>query len=60
MIFSNPSGAPELACDECGCRWFNRMENRCYECGAEVSGEAREAFRLALAKFQATTKTPGQ
>jgi hypothetical protein len=25
MIFHNPSGAPELACDACGCRWFDRM-----------------------------------
>ncbi len=52
MIFSNPSGAPELACDECGCRWFDRMHNRCYECGAEVSAEAQSAFRAALASFE--------
>ena len=51
MIFTNPSGAPELACDECGCRWFDRMSNRCYECGAEVSEEAQEAFRQALEKW---------
>ena len=25
MIFTNPAGAPELACDACGCRWFDRM-----------------------------------
>ena len=31
MIFSNPAGAPELACDQCGCRWFDRMANVCYE-----------------------------
>ncbi len=53
MIFTNPAGAPELACDECGCRWFDRMSNCCYECGAEVSEEQREAFRKALADFQA-------
>jgi len=51
MIFSNPAGAPELACDECGCRWFDRMANRCYECGAEVSAEAMDAYRNALAAF---------
>ena len=41
MIFFNPSGAPELACNECGCRWFDRMAHRCYECGAEVPDAAR-------------------
>ena len=48
MIFSNPAGAPELACDECGCRWFDRMHDRCYECGAAVSADAKRAFREAL------------
>jgi hypothetical protein len=52
VIFTNPAGAPELACDECGCRWFDRMTDRCYECGAAVSDEAREAYRQALAAFQ--------
>ena len=33
MIFRNPAGAPELACEACGCRWFDRMTNACYECG---------------------------
>jgi hypothetical protein len=51
MIFTNPAGAPELACDECGCRWFDRMTDRCYECGAEVSEEAQQAFRHALEKW---------
>ncbi|OFZ99822.1 MAG: cysteine protease [Betaproteobacteria bacterium RIFCSPLOWO2_02_67_12] len=51
MIFSNPSGAPELACDECGCRWFDRMHDRCYECGAPVSAAAMEAFREALQEW---------
>ena len=47
MIFRNPAGAPELACDECGCRWFDRMTGSCYECGARVTPEAQEAFRRA-------------
>lgn len=53
MIFTNPAGAPELACDECGCRWFDRMANRCYECGAVVTAEALDEFRRALEAFQA-------
>lgn len=48
MIFTNPAGAPELACDACGCRWFDRMNGRCYECGAPVATEAQEEFRLAV------------
>lgn len=48
MIFTNPAGAPELACDECGCRWFDRMANCCYECGAEVSAESLAEFQRAL------------
>ncbi len=51
MVFNNPSGAPELACDECGCRWFDRMSNACYECGAQVTPEARAEFERALAEF---------
>ena len=51
MIFANPSGAPELACDECGCRWFDRMRNCCYECGAPVSEEASRAFGAALEQW---------
>ena len=57
MIFTNPAGAPELACDECGCRWFDRMTDRCYECGALVSEAAREAYRQALAAFQERPRT---
>jgi ribosomal protein L37E len=53
VIFFNPSGAPELACEECGCRWFDRMTNRCYECGAEVPDRARAEFELALEKLRA-------
>jgi ribosomal protein L37E len=51
VIFTNPAGAPELACDECGCRWFDRRTDTCYECGAAVSEDAREAFRKALEKW---------
>jgi ribosomal protein L37E len=53
VIFTNPAGAPELACDECGCRWFDRMTDSCYECGAPVSPEALEEFKRALAEFSA-------
>lgn len=53
MIFSNPNGAPELACDECGCRWFDRMNNHCYECGAEVTPQNLAEIKLALAAFEA-------
>jgi ribosomal protein L37E len=51
MIFLNPKGAPELACNECGCRWFDRMTNRCYECGSEVSERDIEEFEAALRAF---------
>lgn len=53
MVFHNPAGAPELACDECGCRWFDRMTDSCYECGAAVGEEALEEYRAALAAFTA-------
>jgi hypothetical protein len=53
MIFANPRGAPELACDECGCRWFDRMTNTCYECGAPVTPEALADYHRALEAFQA-------
>ena len=52
MIFANPSGAPELACDECGCRWFDRMTNTCYECGAPVPPEALAEYARAIEAFQ--------
>ena len=54
MIFTNPSGAPELACDECGCRWFDRMTNCCYECGAEVKEASLAEFQRALNAYQAS------
>jgi ribosomal protein L37E len=65
VIFRNPSGAPELACDECGCRWFDRMTGACYECGVPVSSEAQEEFRRELEAFTAKRQhtdvvTPGQ
>jgi hypothetical protein len=63
MIFSNPAGAPELACDQCGCRWFDRMANVnvCYECGAAVTPENLAEIEAALAAFaagKAATVTP--
>lgn len=51
MIFENPSGAPELACDACGCRWFDRMTGTCYECGEAVPPEAVAAYEAALRRF---------
>jgi len=52
MIFRNPAGAPELACNECGCRWFDRMTNTCYECGAEVPADEVAAFEEAVREYQ--------
>lgn len=51
MIFFNPAGAPELACDACGCRWFDRMSGTCYECGTPVSEESQSEYQQALAIF---------
>ena len=53
MIFRNPAGAPELACDACGCRWFDRVAGRCYECGTPVGPEAQAEYRQALEAFAA-------
>jgi hypothetical protein len=53
VIFLNPSGAPEFACEECGCRWFDRMRNCCYECGAVVPERALAEFERALERFRA-------
>jgi len=53
MIFTNPRGAPELACDHCGCRWVDRVKGSCYECGAPVPAEAQAEFVRALAAFSA-------
>ena len=52
MIFRNPSGAPELACDECGCRWFDRRTNACYECGTPVPPQSAREFADALEAWQ--------
>jgi ribosomal protein L37E len=52
MIFRNPAGAPELACEECGCRWFDRMTGNCYECGTPVSAEAQAEYRTAIEDFR--------
>ncbi|MDP3668365.1 MAG: hypothetical protein WA191_09865 [Telluria sp.] len=52
MIFQNPAGAPELACDECGCRWFDRMTDTCYQCGAAVSAENLAEIGQALEQFE--------
>ena len=51
MIFDNPAGAPELACNHCGCRWFDRMTGACYECGEPVPREDIEAYQAALQAF---------
>ena len=59
MIFRNPAGAPELACDECGCRWFDRMTGACYECGAMVTAEARAEYARALELFAAQRALAG-
>jgi hypothetical protein len=53
MIFLNPAGAPELACDACGSRWFDRMTDTCYECGAAVGAGEIWRFQEALRSFQA-------
>lgn len=53
MIFHNPAGAPELACDACGCRWFDRLDDKaeCYECGEPVTDQMIAEFKEALAVF---------
>jgi len=53
MIFFNPAGAPEMACEACGCRWFDRMSGTCicYECATPVSEESQAEYRRALEAF---------
>ena len=58
MIFRNPAGAPELACEACGCRWFDRMTDSCYECGEPVTPGAKAAFAQALAEWRARLDAP--
>lgn len=53
MIFYNPKGAPELACEQCGCRWFDRMTDCCYECGTPISEQAIAEFDQVLQAFAA-------
>lgn len=53
MIFRNPKGAPELACNECGCRWYDRQTNSCYECGTPVSQEELNDYLRILRDFHA-------
>ena len=55
VVFYNPQGAPELACNECGCRWYDRMTNCCYECGAEVADADVAAFEKALEQLYEKT-----
>lgn len=52
MIICNPNGAPDLACDECGCRWYDRQTNSCYECGTPVPDAELEKYLRALRDFQ--------
>ncbi|MBT3917207.1 MAG: cysteine protease [Rhodospirillaceae bacterium] len=58
MLFTNPAGAPELGCNECGCRWFDRIKNECYECGLPVPDEEVKAFDEALAEYYKKTGNP--
>ncbi len=57
MIFRNPAGAPELACDACGCRWFDRQTNSCYECGHPVPEWEINNFAEALRRFMQKDNT---
>lgn len=51
MIVFTPNGAPELACDDCGCRHFDRLNNCCYECGGAISEAAVADYRAALDRY---------
>ncbi len=53
MIFHNPQGAPELACNECGCRWYDRQTNACYECAAPVPQAEISEYLRVLRQFHA-------
>ena len=56
VIFTNPAGAPELACGECGCRWFDRENKDCYECGTPVPPAEVADFERALGEYRARTR----
>lgn len=58
MIFHNPAGAPALACEHCGCRWFDRITGACYECGTTVPAEAIAEYERALTEFAARAPSP--
>jgi len=60
MIVLTPQGAPELACDECGCRYFDRMSNCCYECSAPISAESIAEYQAALQEFLAANGERGE
>ena len=51
MIIPTASGPLELACDDCGCRHFDRINDCCYECGAAISEEAVADYRTALDQY---------
>ena len=58
MIFRNPAGAPELGCDACGCRWFDRRTDTCYECGTPLPADEARRFAEAVRAWQAR-REPG-
>ena len=59
MIFYNPRGAPELACDHCGCRWVDRTNGaHCYECGEEITAASIAEFQRALQELAANGPHP--
>jgi len=60
LIFTNPAGAPELACDECGCRWFDRLRNACYECGAAMPPAEVAAYEQAVDEYRARSGSGAQ
>jgi ribosomal protein L37E len=57
-VFRNPAGAPELACEACGCRWYDRMTGACYECGEPVADELIAEFEAALEAHRRAREAP--
>lgn len=51
MIVFTPNAPPELACDECGCRHFDRLNNCCYECATAISDAAVADYQAALERY---------